>query len=44
MASLFRKTDEKLELFTDVDMLLMAEKGIRRGICQSCNIQISKSK
>ena len=29
MASLFKKTNIKLELLTDVDMLLMVEKGIR---------------
>ena len=28
-----KKTDVKLELLTDVDMLLMVEKGIRGGIC-----------
>ena len=30
----FKKTNVKLELLTDIDMLLMAEKGIRDGICQ----------
>ena len=35
MASLFKKTEVKLELLTDVDMLLMAEKGIRGGICHA---------
>ena len=35
MASLFKKTGVKLELITDVDMLLMIEKGIRGGICHS---------
>ena len=28
-----KKTKVKLELLTDTDMLLMVEKGIRRGIC-----------
>ena len=28
-----KKTGVKLELLTDVDMLLMVEKGIKRGIC-----------
>ena len=27
-----KKTEVKLEMLTDVDMLLMVEKGIRRGI------------
>ena len=35
------KTDVKLELLTDIDMLLMVEKGIRVGICHSIN-QYSK--
>ena len=35
MASLFKKTEVKLELLTDVDMLLMVEKGIRGGICHA---------
>ena len=30
-----KKTEAKLELFTGVDMLLMVEKGIRRGICHA---------
>ena len=30
-----KKTDVKFELLTDVDMLLMAEKGIRGGICHA---------
>ena len=30
----FKKTEVKLELLTDIDMLLMVEKGIRGGICQ----------
>ena len=28
-----KKTEVKLELLTDIDMLLMVEKGIRGGIC-----------
>ena len=30
-----KKTEVKLELITDYDMLLMIEKGIRGGICQA---------
>ena len=30
-----KKTGKKIELITDVDMLLMIEKGIKRGICHS---------
>ena len=35
-----KKTKVKLDLLTDINMLLMVEKGIRRGICQSiyCHI------
>ena len=29
-----KKTKVELELLTDVDMLLMIEKGTREGICQ----------
>ena len=31
----FKKTKTKLDLLTDIDMLLMVEKGIREGICHS---------
>ena len=30
-----KKTEVKLELLTDIDMLLMVEKGIRGGICNA---------
>ena len=30
-----KKTEVKLELITDYDMILMIEKGIRGGICQA---------
>ena len=30
-------TEIKLELLTPVDMLLMVEKGIRRGLCHAIN-------
>ena len=33
--SSFKKANVKLDLLTDIDMLLMVEKGIRGGICQS---------
>ena len=35
-----KKTGLKLELLTDSDMILMTEKGIRGGICQSTIINI----
>ena len=30
-----KKTKVKLDLLTDIDMLLVVEKGIRRGICHA---------
>ena len=35
MASMSKKTNVKLELLTDYEMLLMVEEGIRGGICHS---------
>ena len=35
MASLLKKTEVKLELITDYDMLMMVDEGIRGGICQA---------
>ena len=37
MANSFKKTEVELELLTDIDMLLIAEKGIRGGICHAIN-------
>ena len=34
MVCMFKKTDIKLELLTEIDMLNMFEKGIRGGMCQ----------
>ena len=35
LQAVLKKTEVKLELLTDIDMLLMVEKGIRRGICNT---------
>ena len=37
MANSFKKTEVELELLTDIDMLLISEKGIRGGICHAIN-------
>ena len=36
----FKKTKVKPDLLTDIDMLLMVEKGIRGEICVSLNLSI----
>ena len=38
MASLFKKPGVRLKLLTDIDMLLMVEKGIRGKICHAIHI------
>ena len=35
MASSFKNTKVKLDLLTDIDILLVVEKGIRGGICHA---------
>ena len=35
MSRSFKKSEVKLKLLTDIDMLLLVEKGIRRGICDA---------
>ena len=35
MANLLKKTEVKLKLLTDIDMLLIAEEGITGGICHA---------
>ena len=35
LASMFKKTEVKLELLTNVDMLLLVEKGIRGVTCRA---------
>ena len=36
--SALKKTEVKVELLTDTDMLLMVEKGITGGICHAINL------
>ena len=42
MASSFKKTEVKLELLTDIDMLFMVEKGFTEGTCHTIH-QYAKS-
>ena len=35
VSSFKKKTKVKLDLFTDINILLMVEKGIRGGVCHS---------
>ena len=35
MGSLFKKAGVKLELLTNINILLIVEKGIRGGICHA---------
>ena len=45
MESSLKKTNTKLDLLTNIDMLLMVEQGIRGGICYAihrCGIANSK--
>ena len=35
MQAALKKTKAKLDLLTDIDMLLVVEKGIRGGICNT---------
>ena len=44
MASMLKKKDVKLELLTDYNMLLMIEKGIRGGMCQSSHKYVKANK
>ena len=37
MGCRFKKTKAKLELPTDIDILLMVKKGVRAGTCYSIN-------
>ena len=34
----FKKTELKIELLTDIDTLMMVEKGTRGGICHATHI------
>ena len=37
-----KKTDVKIELLTDIDMLLIIEKGISGGMCQSTHTYVKQ--
>ena len=42
--SVLKKISVKLELFADIDMVLMVEKSIRSGICHSINLYAKANK
>ena len=42
MASCLKKIKVKLDLLTDIDMILMAGEGIRGGICHTPFIDMQK--
>ena len=39
MEACLKKTKVELQLLTDIDMLLMVEKGTRGGVCQAIHRQ-----
>ena len=44
MTSNFKKTQVKSELSTDIDMLLMIEKGIKGRVCQAIHQYVKVNK
>ena len=40
MTDVFKETKVEIELLTDVDVLLMVEKGIRGGMCHAVHVYV----